>query len=563
MIRHYGPISGISAHRNGYVATAGYDNKVILWDKSSNRSIGQGMHDHLVNHCMFSRCGNKLVSASSDHSARIWSVPDMKLIGVLFGHVDDVMQAKFSPDDTFIATCSYDGRVGLFDSAGNNLDFFSGHNGLIESIEWRKNSSTIVSCGTDATIREWDVDQRRQKSIRTIDGFDIDAIVSLDDDAMVSGDNRGVLTLWRNGAEPKAYRGHRSGVKRIMHNEETDQLLSMGYDQYAILWAYVDNELIQIKREKYVDQIWARAGEFIGNSEIVFSTFGSTFATWDLSENKWVLDNYSGSIALNAIDVHNGNIFTIGDSGVVSVNRKRTELGPRSLCNFIRVTGSEIYVGGQTGCLFDAKRGEVIYEHDAPLNCAEITSLNGQIFLVVGSYSGDILVLEVDSGKSSGHVKSYRLHENAIKSVAILRGQLYSGSADGEIAIFDLEKRKVVSKITNAHDGILNGICAYKEGVATVSRDLTLRLWEGCVPKIVKSRHQFSIKCIASDANGEIIATGSYGGTIDLFNVKSGVWIGDMKRPTMSGISSIIWDDHRAKFLASSYDGEVYCLEAE
>ena len=32
MIRHLGPISGIAAFGGKFVATAGYDNQVILWD---------------------------------------------------------------------------------------------------------------------------------------------------------------------------------------------------------------------------------------------------------------------------------------------------------------------------------------------------------------------------------------------------------------------------------------------------------------------------------------------------------------------------------------------------
>ena len=32
MIRHVSPISGIDAYDDRWVATAGYDNQVILWD---------------------------------------------------------------------------------------------------------------------------------------------------------------------------------------------------------------------------------------------------------------------------------------------------------------------------------------------------------------------------------------------------------------------------------------------------------------------------------------------------------------------------------------------------
>src|SRR5579883_2794411 len=82
MIKHTSPISGIATYKNQFVATAGYDNRVILWEAKTKTSIACGFHDHLVNQCQFSSDGKYLVSSSSDYSARLWSIPEMKLIAV-------------------------------------------------------------------------------------------------------------------------------------------------------------------------------------------------------------------------------------------------------------------------------------------------------------------------------------------------------------------------------------------------------------------------------------------------------------------------------------------------
>ena len=104
MIHHKGPIAGIASTGN-WVATAGYDNQLILWDSSDRTAVARGTHDHLVNDCRFSNDGQWLLSASSDYSARLWSIPSMRLQSVLPGHGDDVDMAVFSPDDSKIATC--------------------------------------------------------------------------------------------------------------------------------------------------------------------------------------------------------------------------------------------------------------------------------------------------------------------------------------------------------------------------------------------------------------------------------------------------------------------------
>src|SRR5687768_5649867 len=106
MIKHRSPISGVDALGDRYVATAGYDSQLILWDSKNRHSLARAQHDHLVNQCRFSASGDLLVSASSDYTARVWSVPWLRPISVLNGHQDDVEMAVFDPDTTRVATAS-------------------------------------------------------------------------------------------------------------------------------------------------------------------------------------------------------------------------------------------------------------------------------------------------------------------------------------------------------------------------------------------------------------------------------------------------------------------------
>ena len=71
-MRHLGPIAGIASHE-ALIATAGYDNRLILWDARTRQAMAMAHHDHPVNQSAFSHDGRWLVSASSDYSARVWS----------------------------------------------------------------------------------------------------------------------------------------------------------------------------------------------------------------------------------------------------------------------------------------------------------------------------------------------------------------------------------------------------------------------------------------------------------------------------------------------------------
>ncbi len=78
MIRHSGSQSGIASSGGKFIATAGYDDRVILWDTQSNRAIGAGVHDHLCNQVTFSHCGNFLAS-SYDRKVHQIQITDKKL----------------------------------------------------------------------------------------------------------------------------------------------------------------------------------------------------------------------------------------------------------------------------------------------------------------------------------------------------------------------------------------------------------------------------------------------------------------------------------------------------
>ena len=127
MIEHEGPISGIATFGDRLVATAGYDNQIILWDSRERRALARGCHDHLVNQCEFSADGKWLVSSSSDCSARLWSVGDMRLAALLTGHDDDVEGVAFDPAGERIATTSRDHSLIIFDRRGRILRRLTGH----------------------------------------------------------------------------------------------------------------------------------------------------------------------------------------------------------------------------------------------------------------------------------------------------------------------------------------------------------------------------------------------------------------------------------------------------
>jgi toxoflavin biosynthesis protein ToxC len=155
VLRHVGSISGVAAHGDGYIATAGDDGRVILWDKKTRKSINSSLHDDVVNDCAFSRDGQYLVTSSSDRTARLWSVPDLSLKAVLSGHGDDVQMSVFHPVDELIATASRDHFVRVYDFDANLIAKLGGHHAGVVWLDWTHDGQELISLSDGGEIKRW------------------------------------------------------------------------------------------------------------------------------------------------------------------------------------------------------------------------------------------------------------------------------------------------------------------------------------------------------------------------------------------------------------------------
>src|SRR4051794_3277384 len=71
-------------------------------------------HDGWVGGVVFLPDGKTLVTASADHTARLWEWDSGKTAAILKGHTDIVAAVAVSPDGRHIATGSYDQTARLW-----------------------------------------------------------------------------------------------------------------------------------------------------------------------------------------------------------------------------------------------------------------------------------------------------------------------------------------------------------------------------------------------------------------------------------------------------------------
>ncbi|KVV11627.1 MULTISPECIES: WD40 repeat domain-containing protein [Pseudomonas] len=558
-MKHFGPISGIATFKDCYVATAGYDNQVILWDAKTKTPIQRVVHDHLANQCAFNPTGTLLVSASSDYTARVWEVPSLRMKAVLIGHDDDIEMAAFSPDGQTIATCSRDHTLRIFDLNGRTLRILKGHTADVISVCWAVDGATLVSSSDDGSIRRWDAMTGEQLEIIDLGGVETDTVALSRDGIIFAGDDEGKISLI-SAQGTYLQPAHTAGIKRIIWDDAQRLLISLSYDRSVMLWHLNSHNRLEKTAETSLPSIiWPRSCALLGEDQIAFVTFGSCYATWNFRTQIWDLGGIEPAISLNAVALVNDDIFSIGDAGILHVNGvANTKAG--SLCNFLLPFGDSVLTGGQMGTVFDARTGQAIYQHRSPLNCGTTFIKDGQLHAAIGTYTGEALIFKLQHQQPE-FLTEVAMHNNAIKGIAADETFIFSVCATAAAAFFNIADFTEHTYLDQAHDRISNGCTQIQGGFASIGRDLKLRLWRDGESEVFETPHHHSIKCIAISKDQNLIATGSYGGTVALFDVRTRRWE-KFEKPTASGISCLTQAANGNGFLASAYDGRIYPIAA-
>ncbi|MET9374352.1 WD40 repeat domain-containing protein [Streptomyces sp. NPDC002992] len=559
MIQHRGPISGIAAWRDTYVATAGYDNQVICWDQRTGRALARSFHDHLANQCTFSPDGRHLLTSSSDYTARLWTVPDLRLVAVFAEQEDDVEMSVFHPSKELVATASRDHRVRVYDFTGRLVALFAGHTADVISVEWSRDADEVISSSDDGTIKRWSLETGAMIANLDMGGVETDTIAISSGGTIFAGNDEGRIVVVGPTGQ-KDVPAHDAGIKRLVLDDSRHLLVSLSYDRTMRLWDVSSGRPELRDTSALPDDVWPRSCAFAGSSRLVFATFGAGYRGYDYEERVWDTAEVPPTGGVNAVLPGPDGPLTVGDAGVVRRDGAPVaETG--SLCNFLTPLGGVVLSGGQLGKVFDALTGRELYQHRSPLNCGATFERDGERYAVVGAYTGEGLLLRLRGTDRVEHVADLPLHVNAVKGVAVSGDFVFSVAADASATWYRISTLEKVATVEDAHDKIANGCAGLEDGwFASVSRDLKLRLWNPeRHAEVLPTPHTHSIKCVAASDDGRFVATGSYNGRVAVYDRVERGWT-EVVRPTTAGISALAYDAGRKVFAAASYDGQVYTI---
>jgi WD40 repeat protein len=220
-----------------YLATAGADATVRLWDLSSGRAVAvlRG-HTGLVMNLAFSGDSTRLVSTGED-AVVMWDVAGQRELARFAGPAFGV---AFSPDGRYLAYSARDGAVWLRDLAGERAPVaFPGPPSWQGRVAFSPDGRRLVSSSDDGMLRLWDpAGVAAPVTLRGHDGRVLALAFSSDGRTLATTGQDGTVRLLttEKDVNPMVLRGHRGEVWGVAFNRDGTHLASVGIDGTLRVW---------------------------------------------------------------------------------------------------------------------------------------------------------------------------------------------------------------------------------------------------------------------------------------------------------------------------------------
>jgi WD40 repeat protein/tetratricopeptide (TPR) repeat protein len=473
----YGHAGGVQALAFGrderQLATAGADNRVVVWNAQESRVLYSLRTERLFD-LDFSVDGSLLAVADGDQ-VQIWDTATRGRRSTLTGHTNSVIRVRFSRDQRQVATASYDGTVRVWrlprddrDKQGQAVQTTRfppetvRFNSLALSPTGDTVAATVAITGTPSRSTEgaatiWNVAGGGE--LLTLEGWEtaVEAVAFSPDDRslIAAGGNDGRVQTWdlTGTRRDVPFKDTRTSTRALAYCSKGLLAIGDGNDTVVLL----PGEGTPLRLSGHRDVVYDLAFSPDGSRIVSASKDGSAIA-WELPSGKQqkVLDKDAAPMMAVAYSADGKTIATTSEGKSIKLWRD----GTWELLREIKVRKFDMFLDlaftADSRKLVSSGMDKKVRIWDLDTG-AEVCVLKGHTEVVSAvAISGNHLATAADDGirlwdlRSYDQVEAFAVRSHGIRSLAFSPNGRYlaAGARDGVVRVYVMQAEELVKVAT-------------------------------------------------------------------------------------------------------------------
>jgi WD40 repeat protein/TPR repeat protein len=554
------------------IVTASTDKTARIWDARTGAQLALlSGHDARVSTVAYSPDGTRIVTASTDQTVRIWNARTGAQLAVFRDPGVRAISAAFSPDGTRIVVSSLDKTARIWDAVtGAQLLVLSGHDDALQISVYSPDGTRIVTASRDKTARIWEA---RTGALLTVlsghGGIVVSARYSPDGTQIVTASSDKTARIWnaRTGEQLTVLSGHSDRVFSASYSPDGTRIVTASDDRTARIWEARSGAPIAVL---------SGHGGFVRSAayspdgaRVVTASEDRTARIWEARRDTQltVLSGHGDGVAFANYSPDGVHIVTASLDRTVRIWEASTgtQLAVFSgthdfvIAATFSPDGTQIATGGsldKTARVWDARTG------------AQVAVLSGHGDVIESTaYSPDgrhIATASLDKtariwdARTGAQLALLSGHGGSVLSAAYSPDgrSLVTASFDKTARIWDARTGAQLV-VLSGHDQVVSAAAYSPDGrnLVTASFDKTVRTWDvrTGAQLVVLSGHGGSVQSVGYSPDGTRIVSASSDKTARIWDARTGAQLAVLSGHDDS-VQSVAYSPDGTKILTASLD---------